>query len=57
MGEPEGKVSLEVRTYGREGNIKMCFEEIGWDDVDWINLAEDWDRCRSVSNTVISRVA
>jgi hypothetical protein len=26
-----------------EGNIKIDLREIGWDDIDWIHLAQDKD--------------
>jgi hypothetical protein len=29
-------------------NIKMGFREIGWDGMDWIDLAQDRDRWRYV---------
>ena len=35
----------------------MCFQEIGWEDMDLINLPKDWDTYRAVANTVTSRVA
>jgi hypothetical protein len=25
-------------------NIKMDLREIGWDGMDWIDLAQDWDQ-------------
>jgi hypothetical protein len=33
-------------------NIKMYLGEIGWDGMDWINLAQDRDRWRVLVNTV-----
>jgi hypothetical protein len=42
VGKPEGK-----RPLGRPGrrwvNIKMNLREIGWDGMDWIDLAHDRD--------------
>jgi hypothetical protein len=35
-------------------NIKMDFREIGWDDVDWIDLAQDRDQWRTLVNTVMN---
>jgi hypothetical protein len=37
MGEPGGKRSLERPRYNFETGLK----EIGWKDVDWIDLAND----------------
>jgi hypothetical protein len=36
-------------------NIKMDFREIGWDGVDWINMAQDMDQWRAFVNTVLTR--
>jgi hypothetical protein len=30
----------------------MDLREIGWDDMDWIDLAQDKDRWRALVNTV-----
>jgi hypothetical protein len=35
-------------------NIKMDLREIGWDGVDWIELAQDRDQWRAIVNTVMS---
>jgi hypothetical protein len=35
-------------------NIKMVLTEIGWDDMDWIDLAQDGDQWRALVNTVIN---
>jgi hypothetical protein len=32
----------------------MDLRKIGWEGVDWIHLAQDWDQRRAVVNTVIS---
>jgi hypothetical protein len=34
------------------GNIKMNLREVGWGGVDWIDLAHDRDRWRTVVNLV-----
>jgi CRISPR/Cas system-associated protein Cas7 (RAMP superfamily) len=36
------------------GNIKMDLREIGFGDVDWINLALDRDRWRALVDTVMN---
>ncbi|KAJ4428047.1 hypothetical protein ANN_24061 [Periplaneta americana] len=47
VGRPEGKRPLG-RPRGRwEDNIKMDLREVGYDDRDWINLAQDRDRWRA----------
>jgi hypothetical protein len=35
-------------------NIKMDLREIGWDDMDWIDLAQDRDQWRALVNTVMN---
>jgi hypothetical protein len=35
-------------------NIKMDLREIGWDDMDWINLAQDRDQWRALENMVMN---
>jgi hypothetical protein len=44
VGRPEGRRPLGRPRRRREYNIKMDLREIGFGDVDWINLAEDRDR-------------
>jgi hypothetical protein len=34
-------------------NIKMDLREIGWDGVDWIDLAQERDRWRALVNMVM----
>jgi hypothetical protein len=35
-------------------NIKMDLREIGWDGMDWIDLAQDRDRWRALVNTALN---
>jgi hypothetical protein len=35
-------------------NIKKDLTEIGWDRMDWIDLAQDRDQCRVLVNTVMN---
>jgi hypothetical protein len=35
-------------------NIKIDLSGTGWDDTDWIYLAEDRDQWRAVVNTVMN---
>jgi hypothetical protein len=41
--KPEGKIPL-ARSRRRCDNIKMDHREIGWGDIDWINLGQDRDQ-------------
>jgi hypothetical protein len=52
--KPEGKRPLG-RTRSRwVNNIKMDLRGIGWDDMDWIDLAQDRDQWRARVNTVMN---
>jgi hypothetical protein len=35
-------------------NIKMDLRDIGWDDMDWIDLAQDRDQGRALVNTIMN---
>jgi hypothetical protein len=35
-------------------NIKMVLREIGWGDIDWIDLAQDRDQWRALVNKVMN---
>ncbi|KAJ4428965.1 hypothetical protein ANN_25961, partial [Periplaneta americana] len=49
VGRPEGKRPLGRPRRRWEDNIKMDLREVGYDDRDWINLAQDRDRWRAYS--------
>jgi hypothetical protein len=53
-GKPEGKRPLGRPRCRWVENIKMGLREIGWDGVDWINLAQDRDQWRALVNTVMN---
>jgi hypothetical protein len=52
MGKPERKRPLGIPRWGY--GIRIDLREIGWGNVDWIQLAQDRDRWRAVVNTVIN---
>jgi hypothetical protein len=54
VGKSEGKSPLERPRRSWEGGIKMDLIEIGWGDVEWINLVQDRDRWRAVVNAVMN---
>jgi hypothetical protein len=35
-------------------NIKIHVRDIGWDDVDWIEVAQDRDQWRALANKVMN---
>jgi hypothetical protein len=54
VGNPEGKRPLGRPRRRWEDNVKMVFREIGWDGMDWIDLAQDRDQWRALVNTVMN---
>jgi hypothetical protein len=44
VGKPEGKRPLGRPRRRWVDSIKMDLREIGWDDVEWIELAQDRDQ-------------
>jgi hypothetical protein len=54
VGNPEGKRPLGRPRRRWVDNIKMDLTEIGWDGVDWIDLAQDRDQWRALMNTVMN---
>jgi hypothetical protein len=54
VGKPEGKSPLGRPRCRWMNNIKMDLTQIGWDVVDWIELAQDRDQWRALVNTVMN---
>jgi hypothetical protein len=54
VGKPEGKRPLRRPRRRWVDNIKMDLREIGWDRMDWIDLAQDRDQRRALVNTVMN---
>jgi hypothetical protein len=52
--KPEGKRPLRRPRRSWVDNIKIDLGEIGWDDMDWIDLALDRDQWRALVNTVMN---
>jgi hypothetical protein len=53
VGKPEGKRPLGRPRRRLVDNITMDLREIGWDGMEWIDLAQDRDQWRVLVNTVI----
>jgi len=51
--KPEVKRPLVIPRRRWEDNIKMEFQEVGCASMDWIELAEDRDRWRTLVNAVM----
>jgi hypothetical protein len=53
VGKPEGMRPLGRPRRRWADNIKMDLRDIGWDGMDWIDLAQDRDQWRALVNTVL----
>jgi hypothetical protein len=53
VGKPEGKRPLGRPRRKWVDNIRMNLGEVGWGDVDWIDLAQDRNRWRALVNSVL----
>ena len=54
VGKSEGKKPLGILRLKWEDNIKMDLQEVGYRDVNWIELAQDRDRWRALVNEVMN---
>jgi hypothetical protein len=54
MGKLEERRPLERPRRRCEDNIKVNLREVGWGNIDWINLAQGRDRWRAVVNSVMN---
>jgi hypothetical protein len=50
----EGKRPLGRPRHRWVDNIKMYLRKTGWDGVDWIDMAQDWDQWRALVNMVLN---
>jgi hypothetical protein len=56
VGKLEGKRPLGRPRCRWVNNIKMDLREMGWDGMDWIDLAQDRDQWRLVKTVMNLRV-
>jgi len=54
VGKAEGKGPLGRPRRRWEDNIKMDLQEVGREGMDWIELAQDRDRWRTLMNEVMN---
>jgi hypothetical protein len=54
VGKPDGKRPLGRPRRMLVYNIRMDLGEVGWDDGDWIGLAQDRNRWRALLNSVLN---
>jgi hypothetical protein len=50
-GKPKGKKPLGNPRHRLEDDIKMCFKDIIYDNVDWIHVAQDRNQWRDRDET------
>jgi hypothetical protein len=56
VGKPEGKSPLGRPRRSWVDNIKTGLLETGWGCVDWIDLAQDRDKCRAQLSSTVSQL-
>jgi hypothetical protein len=54
VGKPEEKTPLKRPRRRWVDNIKMDLREIGWNGMDWMELAQDRDQWKVLVNTVMN---
>jgi hypothetical protein len=54
VGKPEGRRLLRKQRHKSVDNIKVDLTVIGWDVMDWIDLAQDRDQWRALVNAVMN---
>jgi hypothetical protein len=54
VGKPEGKRPLGRPRRRWVDNIKINLREIGWDGMNWFDLAQDRDQSKALVNTVMN---
>jgi len=54
VGKPEGKRPFGILRHRWEDNIKVDLQEVGYEGMDWIELAQDRDRWWALVNVVIN---
>jgi hypothetical protein len=54
VGKPEGRRQLGRPRRKWVNSVKMDLREIGWDGMDWIDLAQDRNQWRALVNTVMN---
>jgi hypothetical protein len=55
MEKLERKRMLSRPRHRYDGTIKMGIKEIGWEDVDWVDIAQDRKHCSEPSGSTIFR--
>jgi hypothetical protein len=53
VGKPDGKTTRKTKPWVVD-TIKMDLVEVGWDGVDWILLAQDKDKWKTLENVTVT---
>jgi hypothetical protein len=53
VGKLEGTRPVSRHRHRWEEDIKMVLNSVGWEGVDWINLAQDRDKRRAIAHMVM----
>jgi len=53
VGRPGGKRPLGGSKRRWEHNVEMDLQEVGWERMDWIFLAQDTDRWRALVSAIM----
>jgi hypothetical protein len=54
VGKPNGRAHWEDKDVGGWTILKLILREIGWDGVDWTDMAQDRDQWRALLNTAFN---
>ena len=54
LGKPEGKKPLGTPRLRWENIIKMNLQDVGFECMDWIDVAQDRDRWQALVNAVMN---
>jgi hypothetical protein len=54
VGNQEGKRSLRRQRRRWVDNTKIILRDIGWDGVDWMDMAQDRDQWRALVNMILN---
>jgi hypothetical protein len=55
VGKPEGKSALGRPRHRWKNNIKKNLQEVGYEGMDWIEVAQDRDSWWALVNAVMNR--
>jgi hypothetical protein len=54
VGRPEGRRPLGRPRHRWDDNIKKDLQDVAWEGIDWIDMAQDRDRWRAVVSAVMN---